>query len=331
MNAEQSPDFLRQHIPLDNPYWEALGYRSDPEGAASLNAKMIDGESFIAGAIPTDPPIGDDRIAFSPNDHELSWREKLNLAVRPVAEDIRDSKSPIATTVLGLGALATQGANFLRISVVVVPEVASQVLERTHSPLWTAIAAGSANFLISAPIGELAIQGLAKYTRTVDSLSSKFPKLAGFLQSNLPGFKPPKSYENEGKVAKFSRGVLRGSIKHIKRAINGMSISSGMYALTAKTMGYTKAEARKVNYGLGLDTSVLVGGIAWKLGDYINNLAAEGNYDKVKTIESWVGNTKNWWALAGGLMVMGAISSKIERRKLKKEQAKAVSLRPDIV
>ncbi len=326
MNSNESAYFNQPEVPGDAYDWRddpKFGYRIDHEGAEALNSRLVyneagnSNETTESGYFNTQPVVSEEISEYYAHDTELTWKEKAHNAGQAIAEDIKDSKHPIATTIFGLGTLATQGANFLRISVVVVPEVASRVLDSTHSPAWTALAAGGANFLISTSVGELAIQGLKKFTRTVDALSDTFPKLAGFLQNNLPGFK-----EKESSLAQedrsFSRRILSGSIMHIKRALNGMSVSSGMYALTAKTLGYTTAEERKVNIGLGVDTSVLVGGIAWKLGDYVNNLAVSGNYEKVKTIESWIGNTKNWWAVAGALMLVGGIQSKFERRKLAK-------------
>ncbi len=241
--------------------------------------------------------------------------EWLNATFRPIAKDVMESDHKIRTASIGLGVVATQVASKTRLPIVAVPKTGAYVLEHTQSAPLTALAAGGMNLLISGAVGEFATQALIKYPRSIEVISKKFPKTIDFFQKGLPGMKTIQEKQNEKSNGISAKRILKGSIVHIRRAFSGMAIDPGTFVATGYTLGYDEKEMRKVNLRVGLDTSLLVGGIAWKLADYVNGMVDNGELQKVETIQSWIGNTKNWWAIAGLLMATGYIGNKLKSRK----------------
>lgn len=251
----------------------------------------------------------------------------IGTTLRPVIQDIQENDHKIATASIGAGLIASQVLDRSRVAIVLVPEVGTTVLEHTQNPILTGLAAAGTNFAWTSMVGEFTTQGMTNYPNSVKSFSEKFPKFVDFFQSGLPGLKK-KGTPNIGPADKKSADYIKSeTLMHAKRAATGMGLGSTAFVATASTMDYTKREMRRVNLGVSLDTSAIVFGAGWGLGKYVMNAADNGDYEKVQTIQGWVGNSRNWLALAGALILTDYTSKKVHARKERKtEEAEAAAI-----
>jgi len=254
-------------------------------------------------------------------DHERNLYTKIGATLRPVIHDIQENDHKVATSFIGAGLVVSQVLDRSRFAVIIVPKVGTTVLEHTQNPVLTGLAAAGANFAWTNLVGEFTTQGLVRFPKTVEAFTKKFPKFVDFFQSGLPGLRKKEVLETEQPLKKGNVDHIKSeAIMHTKRSVSGMGLGSTAFVATASTLGYNERQMRRVNLGVSLDTSALVFGAGWGLGKYVMELTENGEYEKVQTIQSWVGNSKNWLALAGALMVTDYTTKKLQARKDRKLQ-----------
>ncbi len=247
--------------------------------------------------------------------------------LKTIPEDYRDSENKVRT--IGWLALmgGSQAADRMAVSLIFVPKVATNVLKHTHNGLYTGIAAGLAYGAWVGGVGEIFNQTLARGPKTVEKAKESFPGAVDVFTEGLPGIKSAE--ELKGEVYALPKQSLRKRITgkvgmHVRRSLSALQFGSTAYVGTAHTNGYTKKEASKVNLAVAADAGAGAFGIGWIGGTIIVEALGNGDVERAKHVMDIINNTRLWYGVAAGAIVLQFVLSRGEKAKRQKE-----SIEPD--
>ncbi|HVX23757.1 MAG TPA: hypothetical protein VG992_00180 [Candidatus Saccharimonadales bacterium] len=244
-----------------------------------------------------------------------SLRAKTGEVAGAARQDYQESPRKMRALGNGFLALTTQTMDRLRLSVVLVPHAATEVLSHTHSPTEAGLAAGSVFAAWCLGVGESLNQGMSEYPKAVDKASKNFPGLVDLFADSLPGF---EEKADDGNTA-LPRKIGRQALTHLRRGLAVTGIGSTAYVATAATRGRSKSDIRRLTTKASLDGGLIAGGVVGAIGETIVKIG-----DKhpllAERIQNDASNIKLWYAIAGALMVEQYVESRFKRRKLSDSQ-----------
>lgn len=265
-----------------------------------------------------------DEVSRHPNvvfPRDVYYRTKE--VVKTIPEDYKDRERRAST----LGWLALTGGSQtldrMAVSLVLVPEIATKVLENTENGLYTGVAAGLAYGAWVGGVGEVLRQTLKRHPKTMDKAQEKFPDLIDVFTDGLPGLsdvdsegRPFESNDTQGLIA-----LLRNKLGvHARRGATGLQIGSSAFVTTAMANGYSDKEAAKVNLKVAADSGVSAFFIGWGAGSLIVEAINNGDAERAERILDIVGNNQLWYAVAAGAV---ALQFALTRHEKNKQSSKA--------
>jgi hypothetical protein len=127
---------------------------------------------------------------------EVKQKEKLPGVIATAAKEVWNSEHKITDAFWLVAALGSQAADRARVSVVLVPEVATRVLEESNNSL-TAGAAAAAVFMVwCTTVGEAFAQGLHRFPKSVERFADKYPRFVKAFTDAMPGIEQKPEVEH---------------------------------------------------------------------------------------------------------------------------------------
>lgn len=244
-----------------------------------------------------------------------SFRYRAGNVLNAARSDVKHSPHKLRTVALGSLAIGTQILDRARISLILVPAVATEVMENTNQALPTAIAAAATFAAWNGSMGEVLNNGLGEYPKAIDSFKGNFPAVVDVFSESLPGLEADDTVSPQEKQSRF-RAFFRKIGLHTRRAATGIGIGSTAFVATNHAQGKSKSEVRKTNLAVTADTGILVGGIAGATVETIKKLAERGHVELAKDIQSAVTDMRLWYGVAVLSMISKYVSNRRRRAQL---------------
>lgn len=244
----------------------------------------------------------------------LTFRQKLSKILHSSKEDIQESNNRFRSAALGIAALGTQILDRASVSLVLVPTVATEVLNSTHQALPVGLAAAGAFFVWNATVGEVLTNALAEYPEAVKDFQEEFPSVVNVFSESLPGLE--EIHEAEPQFPESTlKSIGKKASLHMRRAGTGIGIGSTAFVATASAKGESKATVRRINLAVSTDTGFLVGGIAGGVAQAIISLSEHGQTELANEIKSTATDMRVWY----GLAIVSMASEYIRNRRKRKQ------------
>ncbi len=236
----------------------------------------------------------------------ITVTESAGYKIKRIAEaarkDYSESDSKRRTGVLGGLAVATQVLDRFRVGVVLVPKVATEVLENTYAIKPTAAAAAATFMAWNFTVGEVLNYGLEEYPRTVDQFKEEFPTFVALFEQSLPGMRQDTEEHNPDSSPSLGSRAIKKFSTHTKRALSGISLGSTAYVATAAAQGRTRAERTRINTEVTAATGLLIGGLGASVAWSVLELPKRGHAWAATKISDTVSNMKIWWGVAASMI-----------------------------
>ncbi|MDQ5972245.1 MAG: hypothetical protein QG553_404 [Patescibacteria group bacterium] len=248
-----------------------------------------------------------------------------------VIEDVSQSEHKVKTASLLAATIISQAADRARLSVILVPHLATKVLTETQSPTQAAIVGAATYFAWSGATGEILNRGLNQLPGATKQFKEEFPVVVDLFRDSLPGMNddakniPNKTAEEEimteaiesEEIQKRASRIGAFISKHGKRGVTGAAIGSTAFVATASVDGFTSRQKTKLNLSVATDASAVVAGVVAGVGQALMELPKHGYYWQAKYASDVVTDLRFWYALAGASVV----SEYVDNRKKMKELA----------
>lgn len=294
------------------------------EEAARIIAAALYKESFDEALPETTTESDLDPIIFSPdNDTSLNqktFRHRIGQLKNAYLKDYSNSDSKFILAVIGASVLTTQIADRARLSIVLVPAVATSILENTGRSFTAATAGALTYFAWNGIVGEVMTQGLDKHRNLLSSFSENFPGVVNVFTDSLPGVESSSERTNDESNHHKDTSLRDKALLHIKRAGTGIGIGSTAFVGTAAANGYTKKELRRLNLQVSTDASLLTHGVIWGVGESIIQLGKNGHQELSMHIQDVAGDIRVWYGVAAVSMISEFISRRRQRHKESSQQ-----------
>lgn len=232
--------------------------------------------------------------------------------------DYKDSEHKARALALGIAVVGTEALDRARFTLFLVPHVATEVLNNTHSPVQAAIA-GTATFTAwNLGTSEILTQGLDQLPKAKESFKDNFPIVVEAFRDALPGVNTEVVEQEKAHEGKNIFRRLGGfMVRHGARGGTGVSIGTTAFVATSSANGDTVKDTRKQYLGVSADTAAVTAAVIAGAGQLILELPAHGQEQLAENIYNVVSSTRTWGAIAVASMVGQYFVS----RKLKKEAA----------
>lgn len=263
---------------------------------------------FLESTPPLPEVNGSTPIAPAPD--ELSFSEKCRGILGAAHEDYRESSNRLLNIVTGAGAIAMQSFDRARLSVVLVPTLAANVLESTQNPTLAALAAGVAFTGWNMAVGSSTVEGLAQYPTATKKLETNFPTAVDLFKSSLPGADTISAKQSQSWPGRIMRRCSVG----VRRGLTVLGLGTTPYAVTAM-ISKGRAEGHKLNANASLDGGLMTGGLVLGAGELVTELA-ETHPALAQQIQEKATNPLLWYGVAGALIVgqtVGNLTKKYKR------------------
>lgn len=250
-------------------------------------------------------------------------KNRLKHVAHASAEDIRESDNRVSTlgwmALTGISQIADRGM----VSLILVPEVATNVLESTRDGRWTGLAGGAAYFLWTTSVGGVLSHGMRRYPKTVEASAKSFPGIVDLFTDGLPGIKSAEEVRNgEQPKPPVLKRFLGGLSTHIKRGLAGLQIGSTAFVATSHVNGYSNKDVMKENLRVGMDTGVATGLICWMGGTAILEYLSRGDFVQAQDLLNTLEDSRTWYSVAGGVIGLQFLGSRLGKwRKNRKAAA----------
>lgn len=230
---------------------------------------------------------------------------KVTRLTGAVKEDYADSDHKARTVAWGGSIIASQAVDRVRFGFVLIPRVATEVLDRTTAVAPTAVAAAGTFAALNFSVGEVLNHGIEHYPKTVEAVKKEFPSFVALFEQALPGMETKQDESApDPEETSLLRRFTRSASTHVKRAITGFTLGSTAFVATGAAQGRSRKERTKLNALTTLDTAVLVGGLGAGVATSVLELPKRGHAWAAEKISSIVKNSKIWWSLAIGTMAL---------------------------
>lgn len=235
------------------------------------------------------------------------------------ANEYMESDKKLATAATAAGALVMQFFDRSRTSLVIVPHIATEVLDRTQSPVQAGLAGGGAYALWCGIVGGALTEALARFPRALETFKEKFPKVVDAFRDALPGMnkrkheahnptpeereiQEAKDYIAEKAPSKEKDPVAEriGSfiLRNLKRGVTAVAIGSTAFAATSSVDGDTKSETHKLNLKASVAGGVVTGGVVAGVGQALLEMPKHGMANQAKYIYDAVTDMRFWYTAA---------------------------------
>lgn len=233
--------------------------------------------------------------------------------------DLKESDHKVRALAVGSAVVATEVLDRARLMVFLVPHVATEVLNNTHSPIQGALAGAAIFTAWNVGTAEILTQGLDQLPKAKESFKDNFPLVVEAFRDALPGANAEVvELEKENTEQKGLFGRIGGFLlRHGARGGTGISLGTTAFVATSSVNGDTIKETRKQYLGVSADTAVVTGLVIAGVGQLMFELPKHGHEQLAENIYNVVSSMRTWGAVAVASMVgQYAVS-----RKLKKEAA----------
>lgn len=298
----------RQTLNLEAGVAEVLSNSIQQEDFIDLDeaVSLYDHDEQQAGRI--------ERIRNYTSDIFARTKEVLSAA----RTDFRESDHKVRALALGSAVVATEVLDRARLMVFLVPHVATEVLNSTHSPLQGALAGAAVFTAWNVGTAEILTQGLNQLPQAKESFKEEFPLVVEAFRDALPGankevVEQEKAHEDKSVFRRIGGFLLR----HGARGGTGVSLGTTAFVATSSANGDTVQETRKQYLGVSADTAVVTGLVIAGVGQLMFELPKHGQEQLAENIYNVVSSMRTWGAVAVASMVGQYFVS----RKLKKEAA----------
>jgi hypothetical protein len=231
--------------------------------------------------------------------------------------DFKESDHKIRALALGAAVVGTEVLDRARLMVFVVPHVATEVLNNTHSPVQGALVGAAVFTAWNVGTGEILNQGLDQLPRAKESFKEEFPVVVSAFRDALPGANTDlveiekEDAERKGVVKRVGDFMLR----HAARGGTGISLGTTAFVATSSVNGDTLNETRKQYLGVSADTAVVTGLVIAGVGQAIFELPKHGMTGASEFIYNRATDMKTWTVVAA----LSIAATYMENRKYKKE------------
>jgi hypothetical protein len=278
------------------------------------NKLTMDGESLLPlSAVAPElltPPSEAVEVGVEPVAQDPSFFDRLKDTFSAIPEDYRQSDSRLKLIAAGVGTTALQIADRFRLSTIIVPQVAINVLTNTNSPTQAAIASGLTFGAWCAAVGGATAVGLEQFPKTINTFSENFPGAVDVFEDALPGI---NDFTPEGKrEGRLVRRIGGRALTAVRRGATVSGIGTVAYVSTAATQGQSRSAVRKLNIAGSLEGGGVVGAVVFGVGEAIQQVG-EHNPALAQHIENVASDTRIWYGLAGAMIVSQFVSSRIKK------------------
>ena len=268
-------------------------------------------------------PINSDGLgAMPPLSHPQeteagSVGSRIGNTLRAVKADFSESEHRTSLVASGLGTVAVQAADRLRASIVLVPQVAINVLQNTNSPVEAGVAAGLTFAGWCAIVGGTTTEALNKYPKTMEAFGDNFPGVVDFFDEALPGVDDyDKDKADKHSLARRIGGrVLTGA----KRGLTVSGIGTVAYVSTAATKGNRRSAIHRLNANASAEGGVVIGGVVYGIAETISQISVT-HPALAERIVNDASNIKLWYGVAGVMIAGQYISTKIQKFRNRENQ-----------
>jgi hypothetical protein len=232
--------------------------------------------------------------------------------------DFKESDHKVRALALGSAVVVTEVLDRARLMVFLVPHVATEVFDNTHSPVQGAITGAAVFTAWNIGTAEILTQGLDQLPQAKESFKEEFPLVVEAFRDALPGankevVEQEKAHEDKSVFRRIGGFLLR----HGARGGTGISLGTTAFVATSSANGDTVNETRKQYLGVSADTAVVTSLVIAGVGQLMFELPKHGQEQLAENIYNVVSSMRTWGVVAVASMVGQYFVS----RKLKKEAA----------
>jgi len=233
--------------------------------------------------------------------------------IRSIGREFKESDHKGRMGLAGAQLLVGQALDRLRVVVWVVPPAVVSTMEHTNNSL-VAGAVGAGLFAMwGVGLGESTLQGVDAFPETVKTFEQEHPNVVNLFADVLPGVVTGGPSNASGNPTTLE---LVGT--HLRRGPSSVSIGTSPYVSTAKAVGYSNTETRKLYAETSADGAGFVFCLAVGMTEGIKRLALAGHYELAQNMQNIVSDDKTWYGVAGTLMAVELILNKVKSRKEKR-------------
>lgn len=264
----------------------------------------------------------------SPEENDPSLGEKFSGIYETAREEFSENPNKVSAVTWGIAALGSQVLDRARVSIVLVPEVATYVMENSHNSLLTGLATGGTIFLWCGGVGEVFGRALHKFPRSVAKFTDSFPGFVDTFSDSLAGVEnkrqlPVDSVETHKDQEIIPDEEQKMSLRerfriNRKQGTTTIGIGSTIFVGTATANGYTPEETSRLNLKVSANAGVLGAILGLTISETLMQLAENGHMELANDIQNnVVGNRYVWLGLAALSMTSEFVQSRIKKHQSK--------------
>lgn len=243
--------------------------------------------------------------------------------VRAAGDDIRegDWEEKALKGALTTGMVVTEVLDRMRIMVVAIPHVATEMLTNTHSPVRAAIVAAGLFTAWNLGSSEVLARFLDRFKNAKETFKAEFPEVVGAFRDALPGANKEvaKAKAEELEDAAISRKTLAFTGRQAARGFTGVSLGTTAFVATASANGDTLNEVREEYLKVSAATAAVTAGIVATIGQFMFEAPKHG----MAGVSEWMYNRatdmKTWYAFAAASIGLSFYDSWTRKQKDKAE------------
>jgi hypothetical protein len=255
------------------------------------------------GVTPASPLVPPEGVAVQAPENNpdspaatATLRRRVGNVWESVVADYKESDNRLHFLAAGVGMVALQAADRARTSVVLVPTIAVDVLQWTHSPLEAALTAGAAFTMWCTAVGGATTEGLRQFPRASKRVDTEFPRLVGAFEDSLPGIE--KSDEGANRAQRVGGRALMA----LRRGFTVVGLGTTAYVSTAAAKGRKRRDIHELNLQASLDGGIAAGLIVEGVGQAIVHLATS-HPELAERIQNDASNIKLWYGVTAAMMI----------------------------
>jgi hypothetical protein len=258
---------------------------------------------------------------------QANWLGRIGDVWRAGRADRYESHHKIRDGIATVAAVGVQGIGISRLPSVLVPKLTADILQQTHNAPTVGVAMAGIFGTWCATAGEAFNQGFSSYPTAAKKAEESFPFIGKIFSSSIPGMETPDGATEETRQQSLAGHIGKQALIHARRGVNTVAIGIAPYVGAAHMKGMSKASIRKLTVASGIDGGLMVGATSGAIAETIIKIGHE-HPALAHTIQSDLGNTKLWWAVAGSLMVAEGLSKMLKRRQTPDESASEIEGHP---
>lgn len=267
---------------------------------------------------------------------EPTFKDRAKDVLDTAREEFSSDPNKVRSLAWGTLAVGSQVLDRARVSIVLVPEIATQVMEHTQNSILTGGATGGAIFLWCGAVGGVFGHALHKFPKSVSKFTDSFPGFVDTFSDSLAGVEnkrnalDPSSAKNELQPntpveEQQDKGLEERIRINVKQATTTIGIGSTIFVGTATANGYSPSETSRMNIKVSGNAGVLGAVLGLTISETLMQLAENGHLDLANNIQNnFVGNRYVWLGLAALSMTSEFVQSRLRKRKSNNVEAARV-------